>query len=89
MKKSLLLIALVAATALFAKNAGEVTPQNQAMTPDAQMGAAAAGHGWSDGENLGIGTENANGEIADPGQPWATQDGQEKGSEDSKHNTAE
>ncbi len=75
--------------ALFAKNAGEVTPQSQVMTPDTQMGASAAGHGWSDGENLGTGSDNANGEIADPGQPWATQDGQEKGSADSKKNTAE
>lgn len=88
MKKSLILIVLLTG-ALFAKNAGEVTPQTQVTTPDAQMGAAAAGHGWSNGENLGTGSENANGEIADPGQPWATQEGHEKGSEDSQKNTAE
>ncbi len=93
MKRSILFIALLSGV-LFAAGSGpmHMTGKNADATPQEGMSAQGhtdsmtAGHGWSAGETMGTGMENAQGEVTDPGQGWSTQEGVPKGSEDSNKN---
>jgi len=83
--KTVIVMIILASSVLFAQNGAGVP----AGIDKSGIVSPGAGQGWSDGNNIGTGIHNAQGEVSEPGKGWSTQEGDEKGNEDAKKESKE